>query len=61
MARSSSRHTRMYQYDPSYALEVYAKHPTRFGLVRPFNPADPAVADQIADWKAKKGAVGTAS
>lgn len=49
----------MYQYDPSYALEVHAKHPTRFGLVRPFNPADPAVAEQIADWKSKKGAVGT--
>ncbi|GIT44986.1 MAG: hypothetical protein Ct9H300mP11_29220 [Chloroflexota bacterium] len=22
----------------SYALEVYAKHPNRFGLVRPFDP-----------------------
>jgi len=49
----------MYQYDPSYALEVYAKHPTRFGLVRPFDPADPAVGEQVAEWKAKKGAVGT--
>ena len=49
----------MYQYDPSYALEVHAKHPTRFGLVRPFNPADPAVGEQVADWKSRKGAVGT--
>ena len=24
----------LYQYDASYALEVYAKHPGRFGLVR---------------------------
>ena len=28
----------MYRYDASYALEVQAKHPTRFGIVRPFDP-----------------------
>src|SRR5262249_4534232 len=39
------------------ALEVYARHPTRFGLVKPVNPADPAVADTIAAWKATKGTV----
>jgi L-fuconolactonase len=48
----------MYRFDPSYALEVYAKHPTRFGLVKPFDPADPAIADQIAAWKATKGVIG---
>jgi L-fuconolactonase len=48
----------MYRYDPSYALEVYAKHPGRFGLIRPFDPADPKVEEQIADWAAKEGAVG---
>ena len=26
----------MYRYDASYALEVYAKHPGRFGLIKPF-------------------------
>jgi predicted TIM-barrel fold metal-dependent hydrolase len=48
----------MYRYDPSYVLEVEAKHPDRFCLVRPVDPNDPAVADIIADWKAKKGTVG---
>jgi predicted TIM-barrel fold metal-dependent hydrolase len=48
----------MYGYDASYALEVYAKHPGRFALVKPVSPSDPAVADTIADWKATKGTVG---
>jgi L-fuconolactonase len=47
-----------YRYDPSYVLEVQAKHPERFCLVKPVDPNDPAVADSIADWKAKKGTVG---
>jgi L-fuconolactonase len=48
----------MYRYDPSYVLEVQAKHPNRFCLVKPADPNDPTVADIIADWKAKKGTVG---
>jgi L-fuconolactonase len=48
----------MYRYDASYALEVYAAHPGRFGLVKPVNPADPAVANTIADWAAIDGTVG---
>ena len=48
----------MYRYDASYALEVYRKHPGRFGLVKPVDPTDPAVADTIADWKATRGTVG---
>jgi len=48
----------MYRYDPSYALEVHAKHPGRFGLIKPFDPTDPAVADQVADWAKNKGVVG---
>ncbi|HEU5273801.1 MAG TPA: amidohydrolase family protein [Xanthobacteraceae bacterium] len=48
----------MYRYDPSYALEVHKRHPGRFALVRPVDPADPAVADVIADWKRTPGAVG---
>jgi predicted TIM-barrel fold metal-dependent hydrolase len=47
----------MYRYDASYALEVYAAHPGRFGLVKPVDPADPAVADTIADWAATDGTV----
>jgi L-fuconolactonase len=48
----------MYRYDASYALEVYAKHPGRFRLVKPVDPSDPAVAETIADWAATKGTVG---
>jgi L-fuconolactonase len=48
----------MYQYDASYAVEVQKAHPERFALVKPVNPADPAVADIIADWKKTPGTVG---
>ena len=48
----------MYGYDASYALDVHAAHPGRFGLVKPVDPNDPAVADTIADWAAKDGTVG---
>jgi L-fuconolactonase len=47
----------MYRYDASYALDVYAKHPGRFGLIKPVDPADPAVVETIADWAGTKGAV----
>ncbi|MFN8633797.1 MAG: amidohydrolase family protein [Chloroflexota bacterium] len=47
----------LYRFDASYALEVYAKHPDRFGLVKPVDPNDPNVADVIADWKATPGTV----
>ena len=48
----------MYRFDASYALEVHAAHPNRFGLIKPVDPADPAVADTIADWAATNGTVG---
>ena len=48
----------MYRYDASYAKEVCAAHPGRFGLVKPIDPADPAVADTIAEWAAGEGTVG---
>lgn len=47
----------MYEYDASYALEVFAKHPTRFRLIKPVDPLDPAVAETIADWAGTEGAV----
>ena len=49
---------RLYRYDASYALEVYAKHPGRFGLIKPFDPHSETVADQIAEWAATPGVVG---
>jgi len=48
----------MYRYDASYALEVHRAHAGRFGLVKPVDPTEPAVADTIADWKATNGTVG---
>jgi predicted TIM-barrel fold metal-dependent hydrolase len=48
----------MYRYDASYAVEVQRAHPGRFGIVKPVDPDDPAVADVIADWKKTPGAVG---
>ncbi len=47
----------MYRYDASYAIEVYAAHPGRFGLIKPVDPIDPAVAETIADWASTKGTV----
>lgn len=47
-----------YRYDASYAVAVHAAHPTRFRLVKPVDPADPAVAGTIADWASTRGAVG---
>jgi len=48
----------MYRYDASYALEVGKRHPGRFAVVKPVDPADPAVADIIAEWKRTPGTVG---
>jgi predicted TIM-barrel fold metal-dependent hydrolase len=48
----------MYRYDASYAIAVHAAHPGRFGLIKPVDPADPAVANTIAEWAATKGTVG---
>jgi L-fuconolactonase len=48
----------MYGFDGSYAQEVYTKHPTRFALIKPVDPGNPAVADVVADWAAQKGTVG---
>jgi L-fuconolactonase len=48
----------LYRYDASYVLEVYAKHPDRFGLIKPFDPQSETVADEIAQWAATPGVVG---
>ncbi len=47
----------MYQYDASYAVAVQAAHPGRFGLIKPVDPADPAVVETIADWAGMDGTV----
>ena len=48
----------MYRYDPSYALEVYAKHPGKFGLIRPFDPESETIDDDMAEWTSNSGVVG---
>ena len=48
----------MYRYDASYAVEVLAKHPNRFRLVKPVDPTDPRVVDTVTDWASTKGTVG---
>lgn len=48
----------LYRFDASYALEVHARHPGRFALVKPVDPSDAAVAETIAEWAARPGTVG---
>ena len=48
----------LYRYDPSYILEVYTKHPGRFGLIKPFDPQSETVADEVAEWTSTPGVVG---
>ena len=48
----------MYRYDARYAVEVYAKHPGRFGLIKPFDPQSEATADEMAEWTGTPGVVG---
>jgi predicted TIM-barrel fold metal-dependent hydrolase len=48
----------MYRFDAGYALEVRAQHPTRFGLIKPFDPHSPSVAEEMAQWAGHAGVVG---
>jgi predicted TIM-barrel fold metal-dependent hydrolase len=48
----------MYRYDASYAIEVRARYPGRFGLIKPVDPSDPAAGETVADWATTPGAVG---
>jgi len=47
----------LYGYDASYARQVHAAHPGRFALIKPVDPADPAVGETIAEWAATEGTV----
>jgi L-fuconolactonase len=48
----------LYRFDASYALQVHAAHPGRFGLIKPVDTANPGVADVVAEWAGTKGTVG---
>src|SRR5437588_9131692 len=47
-----------YEYDPSYALEVYSTYPNKFRVVTPVDATDPAIDDVVAKWAATPGARG---
>ena len=47
----------LYRFDPSYAVSVRNERPDRFALIRPFDPADPAVAEGIEAWNRVPGRV----
>ena len=48
----------MYGYDASYALEVFAKHPGRFALIRPFDPDSDNIEREMEEWTSTPGVVG---
>ncbi len=48
----------MYRYDASYALEVHARHPGRFGLIKPFDPNASDVGEEVVRWAGTPGVVG---
>ena len=48
----------LYHYDASYALEVYAAHSGRFGVIKPMNPQSETIADDFAEWAGTPGVVG---
>jgi len=47
-----------YEYDPSYALEVYNTYPDKFRVVTPVDATNPAIYDVVAKWAATPGARG---
>ena len=48
----------LYRFDPSYAVSVRDADPDRFAVIRPFDPADPAVAEDMEAWNEVPGRVG---
>ena len=48
----------MYRYDAGYALEVRNDFPSRFSVIKPIDPTDPAAAEVIAEWRGTPGTVG---
>ena len=48
----------LYEYDASYAMEVFKNHSGHFGLIKPFNPDSPSIHDDIESWVENPGVVG---
>lgn len=47
-----------YRFNSTYAEEVHGRFPDRFALVKPVDPADPAICETMQDWRRHPGAVG---
>src|SRR6476659_11087733 len=47
-----------YEYDPSYALEVYNKYPDKFRVVTPVDATDPAIEEVVRKFALTRGARG---
>jgi predicted TIM-barrel fold metal-dependent hydrolase len=50
-----------YEYDPSYALEVYTTYPDKFRVVTPVDATDPAIDDVVANGRRRKARAAFAS
>jgi L-fuconolactonase len=48
----------MYRFDASYVLDVYADHPRRFALIKPFDPLADDAVDDFGEWATTQGVVG---
>ena len=48
----------VYGYDPTYALKVYSDHPSRFRLIKPFNPKSDSSYEEVIEWAKKDGVIG---
>ena len=48
----------MYRFDASYAIEVQASHPGRFGLVKPIDTRSSDITETVTEWARQPGAVG---
>ena len=57
-ARCWSRRTPCIATIRATRLEVYAKHPGKFGLIRPFDPESETIDDDMAEWTSNAGVVG---
>ncbi len=48
----------LYRFDAGYTPEVSAKHPGRFGPIKPFDPRAETVSGEIAEWVVTPGVIG---
>jgi len=47
-----------YGFDPSYAIEVFNKHPTKYRLIKPFDTQSESIRYDVNSWAKTPGVVG---